>query len=310
MSVPTYDKFIEPILRYLAAHPDGVPARAAHEAAAAALGISDEDRQELLPSGVQPIYKNRAGWAHDRLKRAGLSSSPRRGFWQLTDQGKMFASQHAHALSTKDVEQLAIGFMDVRLRPPSSGESLASPALVESPPAAAAISSPDDRLGEALGELRRTVAAELLESLASVSPSFFESIVLDLLHRMGYGTNRSDLQRVGGVGDGGIDGVISLDRLGLEKVYVQAKRWQNVVGRPEIQAFYGALAGQRANKGVFITTSGYTAQAIEFARSIERIVLVDGPRLAELMIDYEVGVSARTVKVPKLDSDYFDEEST
>jgi restriction system protein len=181
--------------------------------------------------------------------------------------------------------------------------------MIESPPAAAAVSSPDDRLGEALGELRRTVAAELLESLATVSPSFFESIVLDLLHKMGYGTNRSDLQRVGGVGDGGIDGVISLDRLGLEKVYVQAKRWQGVVGRPEIQAFYGALAGQRANKGVFITTSGYTAQAIEFARSVERIVLVDGARLAELMIDHEVGVSARTVKVPKLDSDYFDEES-
>lgn len=117
-------------------------------------------------------------------------------------------------------------------------------------------------------------------------------------------------RRVGGSGDGGIDGVISLDKLGLEKVYVQAKRWQQTVGRPEVQAFYGALAGQRANKGVFITTSGYTTQALEFAKSVERVVLVDGRRLAELMIDNEVGVSARTVKVPKIDSDYFDEEST
>ena len=133
--------------------------------------------------------------------------------------------------------------------------------------------------------------------------------MLDLLHRMGYGASRADIQRVGGSGDGGIDGVISLDKLGLEKVYVQAKRWQQTVGRPEVQAFYGALAGQRANKGVFITTSGYTAQAIEFARSVERIVLVDGSRLAELMMDNEVGVSARTVKVPKIDSDYFDEEA-
>ncbi len=127
---------------------------------------------------------------------------------------------------------------------------------------------------------------------------------------MGYGANRSDLQRVGGSGDGGIDGVISFDKLGLEKVYIQAKKWQNTVGRPEVQAFYGALAGQRANKGVFITTSGYSSQAIEFAKSVERVVLVDGTRLAELMIDNEVGVSARTMKIPKLDSDYFDDETT
>jgi restriction endonuclease Mrr len=143
-------------------------------------------------------------------------------------------------------------------------------------------------LGEALAELRSSVAAELLDTLATVSPSFFEAIVVDLLHRMGYGASRADLQRVGGSGDGGIDGVISLDKLGLEKVYVQAKRWQGTVGRPEVQGFYGALAGQRANKGVFITTSGYTSQAIEFARSVERVVLVDGPRLAELMIEHDV----------------------
>ena len=309
MSVPTYDKFIEPILRYLAENPGGALARDAHEAAAQALAISEADRQELLPSGTQPIYKNRAGWAHDRLKRAGLSSSPRRGYWQLTEQGRAFASSHAAPLDAKDVEQLAIGYMDIRLRPAIIGESLASPILVQTPPASA-VASPDDRLGEAVSELRRSVAAELLETLGSVSPSFFETIVLDLLHRMGYGASRADLQRVGGSGDGGIDGVIALDKLGLEKVYIQAKRWQQTVGRPEVQAFYGALAGQRANKGVFITTSGYTAQAIDFARSVERIVLVDGARLAELMMDNEVGVSARTVKVPKIDSDYFDDEAT
>jgi restriction system protein len=124
---------------------------------------------------------------------------------------------------------------------------------------------------------------------------------------MGYGTSRTDLQRVGGTGDGGIDGIISLDRLGLEKVYVQAKRWQGTVGRPDVQAFYGALAGQRANKGVFITTSSFTPQAIEFARSVERVVLVDGARLADLMIEHEVGVTLRPVKVPKIDVDYFEE---
>jgi restriction system protein len=310
MTVPTYDKFIEPILRFLATRPSGAPAREAHEAAAQALGVTDIDRQELLPSGVQLVYKNRAGWAHDRLKRAGLSSSPRRGFWQLTEDGLVFLAKYPTSLSPKIIEHLAIGFKDVRLKPTANGELLASQSPIKTPASESTVASPDDRLGEALLELRSSVALELLESLATVSPSFFETIVLDLLHRMGYGANRADLQRVGGSGDGGIDGVISLDKLGLEKVYVQAKRWQGTVGRPEVQAFYGALAGQRANKGVFITTSGYTAQAIGFAKSVERVVLVDGLRLVELMIDHEVGVSARTVKIPKIDSDYFDEEST
>jgi restriction system protein len=307
MAVPTYDKFIEPILRFLAASPNGAAAKDAHEAAASTLRLAETDRQELVPSGHQLVYKNRAGWAHDRLKRAGLSSSPRRGFWQLTPQGVQYAKDHASPLTPTEVESLAVDFMDVRLRPlgaePSAVTGLESSQHVPS------LASPDDRLGQALAELRNAVASELLEALATVSPTFFESIVLDLLHKMGYGASRSDLQRVGGSGDGGIDGIISLDKLGLEKVYVQAKRWQQAVGRPEIQAFYGALAGQRATKGVFITTSGYTAQALEFARSVERIVLVDGSRLAELMIDHQVGVSSRTLFVPKLDSDYFDEES-
>jgi restriction system protein len=130
---------------------------------------------------------------------------------------------------------------------------------------------------------------------------------LDLLHKMGYGTSRADLLRVGRSGHGGIDGIIALDHLGLGKVYVQAKRWQGSVGRPEVQAFYGALAGRKANKGVFITTAAFTAQAIEFAGSVERVVLVDGTRLADLMIEHEVGVISRPVRVPKIDSDYFEE---
>ncbi|WP_434716302.1 restriction endonuclease (plasmid) [Paraburkholderia sp. A1BS-2L] len=310
MTIPSYDQFIEPILRYLEARPTGAPAREAYEAAAQALQISDADRQELLASSSQPIYKNRAGWAHDRLKRAGLSSSPRRGYWQLTAEGLAYARSHPAPLSSSDVEKLALAFTDVRLRPTPNGASFASTVAIAPASASPTVASPDDRLAEAVLELRQAVAAELLETLATVSPSYFETIVLDLLHRMGYGASRADLQRVGGSGDGGIDGVISLDRLGLEKVYVQAKRWQQTVGRPEVQAFYGALAGQRANKGVFITTSAYTSQAIEFAKSVERVVLVDGVRLAELMIDYELGVSVRTVKVPKVDSDYFDEDST
>ena len=307
MSVPTYDRFIEPLLRFLVQHRDGVTAKLAHEAAADALDLSGAERLQLLPSGAQPMYKNRAGWAHDRLKRAGLSSSPRRGLWQATPQGMAFAREHSAPWSAELSEKLAIGHRGARLQP--SSDALApgpDPGLL-APAELAAIESPDDRLGRALDELRRSAQSELLEVLGTVSPTFFETIVLDLLHRMGYGTSRADLQLVGGSGDGGIDGVISLDRLGLERVYVQAKRWQGSVGRPDLQAFYGALAGQKSKKGVFITTSSYTSQALDFARSVEGIVLVDGERLAGLMIDHEVGVTARTVKVPKLDGDYFDE---
>lgn len=310
MAVPTYDLFIEPVLRYLAAHPEGVSAKDAHEAAADVLLVSDEDKQELLPSGAQPIYKNRAGWAHDRLKRAGLSSSPRRGTWKITQDGLDFIASHPEPFSSQTSTELAMGYIGVRLRPKQENGKSPESDLTEIPIISSTVASPDDRLGEALREIRQTAESELLELLGNVSPSFFETIVLDLLHAMGYGTSRTDLQRVGGVGDGGIDGVISLDRLGLEKVYVQAKRWQSSVGRPDLQAFYGALAGHKARKGVFITTSTYTAQALEFARSVEGIVLVDGLRLSGLMIDHEIGVNARVLRIPKIDSDYFDEEAT
>lgn len=304
MAVPTYDKFIEPVLRFLAQNPGGVRARDAHEAAADALGLTDADRLLAVPTG-QPLYNNRAGWAHDRLKRAGLSASPKRGMWQLTEAGQHFVARHPPSLSEKKVRELARSFVDVRLRPEST-ETLGD---VEKGASAIGddIQSPDDRLQEALKEIRASVSAELLELLAQVTPKYFETVVLDVLHKLGYGTSRSDLQRVGGSGDGGIDGIISLDRLGLEKVYVQAKRWQGVVGRPEIQGFYGALAGQRANKGVFITTSSFTAQAVDFAGSIERIILIDGQMLAELMMDYEVGITAQRISIPKVDSDYFGE---
>lgn len=302
MPVPTFDRFIDPILRYLYDHPDGALAREAHDAAARSLGLSDADMAEVLPSGVQRVYKNRAGWAHDRLKRAGYSESLRRGYWRLTGSGRAFAENHPAPLPSNLVQQIATENDDVSLR--SSDET---PTTSPAPSTLTRAASPDDRLEAAVAELRATTSAELLELLAQVSPKYFETIVLDVLHRMGYGASRSDLQRVGGSGDGGIDGVISLDRLGLEKVYVQAKRWQNSVGRPDVQGFYGALAGQRATKGVFITTSSFTPQAVEFARSVERIVLVDGAKLTELMIDYEVGVTMRPIRVPKLDTDYFDE---
>lgn len=305
MAVPTYDRFIEPVLRYLAAHPNGAAARDVHDAAVQALGLSDADRAELLPSGTQHVFKNRAGWAHDRLKRAGLSTSSRRGYWQLTQAGLDFACEHAAPLPENVLETIAVWHGDVRLRPDT--EEHQEPSTIPQASADRATVSPDDRLEQALSELRQGVAAELLELLSQVSPQYFETIVLDLLHKMGYGTSRADLVRVGRSGDGGIDGVISLDRLGLEKVYVQAKRWQNSVGRPEVQAFFGAIAGNHATKGVLITTASFSQQAITYAGTVDGVVLVDGSKLADLMIEHEVGVTSRPVRVPKIDSDYFEE---
>lgn len=307
MSLPSYDRCMEPLLDVLSTHPDGLPKRQAVELTADRLGIPAAARLEVLPSGRDAVYANRMGWAYDRLKRAGLAVSPRRGFWKPTDRGLAALGEWPRPWSDETVRELALGYRDVRLRPsPADRGGAATEAEAPASPVLEA-GSPDERLDRALDELRSTVVRELLETLGRVTPAGFESIVLDLLHRMGYGTSRADLIRVGGSGDAGIDGVISLDRLGFEKVYVQAKRWQGTVGRPEIQAFFGALAGQKARKGVFITTSAFSSQALDFARSVDGIVLVDGERLASLMIDHEVGVDSRLVRVPRIDGDYFED---
>lgn len=305
--IPTYDKFIDPVLRFLERNPGGVAAALAYDAAANALGLTEEQKLRVLDSGAQ-IYKNRAAWAHDRLKRAGLSSSPRRGIWQLTEAGRSYVSDHPCPLDDEEVGRIATGYLAVKLRSAVDAAVLDTPESSELTHGSPVL-SPDDRLDSALAELKSATAAELLDCLLRVSPGRFEIIVLDILHRLGYGASRSDLLRVGGAGDGGIDGVISLDKLGLDKVYVQAKRWKSTVGRPELQAFYGALAGQKAKRGVFITTSGFTPQAVDFVGSVEGIVIVDGNRLVGLMIDNEVGVSSRILRVPSVDSDYFDEDA-
>ncbi len=306
MTVPTYDQFIEPLLRCLAEHPDGVRTADAHEAVANALSLTSDDRAERVPSGVQPIYKNRNGWAHDRLKRAELSTSPRQGFWRLTSEGQKYAAAN-RTLSDEEVERLSNVDRSLRLRPKKDATDDA-PTATDLPPETTAKASPEERIEAALGELRESVGRDLLENIGRAPPEFFEQLVLDLLHAMGYGTSRSDLQRVGGSGDGGIDGIISLDRLGLEKVYVQAKRWRNTVGSPEIQGFMGALQLQSASKGVFITTSTFTRDARDAAaRARGSIVLVDGAQLSALMMAHGVGVSHKALRIPKIDGDYFED---
>ena len=300
MAIPTYDQFIEPLLWLLGSRPDGAKTSDVYAALADAVGLTDEERKELLPSRVQPRYQNRIGWAHNRLKRARLSQSLERGTWQLTDDGRKLIAAHPDSIPDDQIQKMAkVQWLD----PKQETKTPPKPPPIEP-------SSPDEQIDEAIAELNDSVASDLLDLIARSSPTFFEHLVLDLLHALGYGITRSDLQQVGGSNDAGIDGIVSLDRLGFEKVYVQAKRWQNTVSRPEIQSFYGALAGKRAKKGVFITTSDFSQGAKDYATNVsDSIVLLDGPRLAMLMIEHGVGVTHRPLKVAQVDGDYFDEVS-
>jgi restriction system protein len=300
MPVPSFDRFIDPLLRVLGERRAPVRAREAHDAVATALGLTAEDRAELLPSGGQAVHANRNGWAHDRLKRAGLSQAVQRGVWQVTDAGLALLARHPGGLPPELVERIA------------AASAAASEADDDSPPApvgaGAEAASPEELIDRSLRAIRESVATELLEMIGRESPAFFERLVLDLLHALGYGLSRAELQTVGGSGDGGIDGIISLDRLGLQKVYVQAKRWQSAVGGPVVRDFIGALTTRGADKGVLLTTSSFTAEAHATAERVRTgtIVLVDGRRLAELMIDHGVAVSHRALRVPRVDGDYFE----
>lgn len=308
MSLATYEYFVYPLLQVLCEHPNGLKAREAREKVAALMDLSPEQLSARLPSGNQTYFANRVGWAHDRLKRRGFSKSISRGYWCATKEGTKFLNEHPNGLSVPELKKLV--WVDR-----TTGEvAPVSPQVVEEEESADA--PPAERLEQAIHEIRSAMARDLMDQIMDLSPDFFESLVLDLLVRMGYGVSRSDFQNTGGTGDGGIDGIIALDRLGLQKVYVQAKRWKpkkegaqaNSVGRPEVQGFFGALAGRRATMGVFITTSHFTKGAIDYARSVsDSIILVDGVRLTELMMDHGVGVSLRSIKIPFLDTDYFNE---
>ena len=300
MTVPSFHHFIDPLLRLLTRRPDGITAGDAADVLADEMQLDAQDRAARLPSQNQVVYRNRIGWAHDRLKRKGWSATPRRGMWRLTEAGRQFVEGHPAPLTEEDIHDLAYPPRDSRL-------SAFVPPPETAPPAPSA-SSPEELIEEGMEDLQDRVARDLLERIMRATPRFFETLVLDLLHAMGYGTSRADLEHVGGSGDGGIDGIISLDRLGLEKVFIQAKRWSDRVGRSAVQGFYGALAGRRASKGVFITTSDFSSEAVEFARQVEKIVLVDGARLTQLMIEHGVGVSHRVLKLPRVDGDYFEEE--
>jgi restriction system protein len=276
----------------------------ARDALAAELRLSDADLQELLPSGRQGKFANRVAWAKSYLQQAGLLLSPRRAHFQIADRGRAVLETPPSRIDIKFLEQYP-EFVDFRT--PKVGISTV---LVDAPTALPESETPEEALEVAHQKMRVGLASELLEKVKAASPRFFENLVVELLLKMGYGGSRHDAgEAIGRSGDEGIDGVISEDRLGLDVIYLQAKRWDATVGRPEIQRFVGALHGKRARKGVFITTSAFSADATAYAEHIDsKVVLIDGRRLAELMIDFGVGVTtSATYDVKRVDSDYFDE---
>ncbi|OYT21026.1 MAG: restriction endonuclease [Nitrospira sp. UW-LDO-01] len=303
MPIPDYQTLMLPLLR-LASDGGEHRFRDAVEYLAAQFGLTDTERGELLPSGTAPVFDNRVGWARTYLKQAGLIESVKRGIFKISESGAELLGRGPDRIDTATLERYE-AFLSFRNRRRERGEG-------DTREQAEVVNedlTPEDALAAAYQKLRKSLEADLLDQVKSSSPAFFERLVIDLLVSMGYGGSRRDAGRaIGKSGDGGIDGIIKEDKLGLDAIYIQAKRWEGTVGRPEIQKFAGALQGQRATKGVFITTSNFSREAEEYANIINtKIILVDGERLATLMVDHNVGVSMLGVyELKKVDSDYFE----
>ncbi len=276
------------------------------EALAAHFALTPDELAQRLPSGKQTTFTNRIAWAKSHLKGAALVESPSRGVYRLTGRGRTVLASSPPKLSMNFLMQYP-EYVTFRHGPSNTEEKSASKVPLE---AGGTVESrtPDDLIEDGYRQLFAALVADIRERIAKMPPAGFEQLVVELLIKMGYGGPQEDSGLVvGRGGDEGIDGLIREDRLGLETIYIQAKRWQNVVGRPEIQRFAGALQGQRARKGVFITTSAFTKEAHQYASSIQAsIVLVDGAHLAELMIDHGLGVTPiRQIEIKRIDSDYF-----
>jgi restriction system protein len=303
MAIPDYQTLMLPLLRVLKDDKEHNIGEVV-DALAEEFHLSPDERNQLLGSEQQTVIRNRAGWARTYLKKAGLVESTRRGYFRINERGRSVLASKPERIDVKFLGQFAefVAFREVRHE--RSEEKIAAEAVQID-------ATPEEALDGAYQRLRIDLQADLVSYIMAASPSFFERLVVDLLVRMGYGGSLRDAgQAVGKSGDGGIDGIIKEDRLGLDVIYIQAKRWEATVGRPEIQKFAGALQGHRARKGVFITTSTFSSEAIDFASRIDnKIVLIDGATLARYMIDHNVGVSlSRSYEVKKIDSDYFGEE--
>lgn len=304
MAIPDFQALMLPLLKVVA---DGreYRLRDAVELLAEDFHLTDEERQQLLPSGRYPTFDNRIAWAKTYLKKAGLIDQPRRAFFQITERGREVLKTSPRLINMKFLEQFPeyVAFKE-NSEQTGAQQQMTSPVAVQN-------ETPEELIESGAWTIRKELAEEILQRIKGCPPTFFERLVVELLVKMGYGGTRQDAGRaIGRSGDEGIDGVIHEDRLGLDVIYLQAKRWEGVVGRPEIQKFVGALQGQRAKKGVLITTSDFTKEAVEYVRNIDnKVVLINGALLANLMIDHNVGVSlAATYEIKKIDSDYFLEE--
>ena len=304
MAIPDYQSLMNPVLSLMADNKTR-SVKEVVEALAVLFNWTAEDLDELIPSGVQSVAQSRVGWAVTYLKKAGLIESPKRSQNRITPEGSRVASLPDVKVNNRYLRQYP-SFVEFQ-----GGKSQNSSNQITTPiePNLSEL-SPEEQLDSAALSLQQSLADDLLDKLKTVSPSFFERIVVDLLVSMGYGGSVKDAGKtIGKSGDGGVDGIIKEDKLGLDTIYIQAKRWEGTVGRPEVQKFAGALQGFRARKGVFITTSSYSTDALDFVKNIDsKIVLIDGAELSRLMIEYGVGVGVqRVVKVMRLDGDYFEE---
>jgi len=299
MAIPDYQTVMLPLLRLLG---DGKERRMPEvmPTVCAQFKLTEEEQKKLVPSGKMTIIRNRLGWARTYLKKAGLIEHPRHGVFKITDRGRQVLAENPSRIDVQFLAQFPefVAFRTIRHhKDPIAAETDDK--------------TPEEALEAAYEQLSASLETEILAAVTACSAEFFERLVVDVLVKMGYGGNRKDAgQAVGRSGDGGIDGIIKEDKLGLDTIYVQAKKWDKPVPRPEIQKFAGALQGVRARKGVFITTSSFSEGAVEYARTIEnKIILIDGETLAALMVEHGVGVALSNVyEVKRLDTDYFEED--
>lgn len=302
MAIPDFQSIMLPLLE-LASDGKEHSIRDAVEALARRFDLTAEERRQMLPSGAQATFDNRVHWSRSYLKQAGLLGNPKRGVFCISPAGRKVLSENPKRIDLKYLERFP-AFQEFRAR---KGPGNEQPAALDS----GVEVTPREQIEIASQRIRLQLAGELLTTVLSMAPGRFERLVVELMVAMGYGGSLRDAGRaIGGTGDEGIDGVINEDRLGLDVIYLQAKRWTGPVGRPEIQKFAGALQGQRARKGVFITTSTFSGGAREFAERIEsKIVLIDGQQLAQLMIDFNLGVAPEaSYEIKRIDSDYFTDE--
>jgi restriction system protein len=302
MAIPDYQSLMLPVLR-LAGDQQEHSLSEMRRRIAADLNLSPLDMVRRLASDSQTVFASRIAWAVQFLKQAGVLRSVKRGVYRITERGLMLLKEQPSEINVKTLRRFP-EFVEFQQRGSELDQTTVPPAPLNESKA-----TPEESLENSYQILRNALARDLLEAVMNGTPAAFEQIVVDLLVAMGYGGSVEDAGKVvGKSGDGGIDGIIKQDKLGLDAIYVQAKRWKDVVGSPEIMKFSGSLTGKHANRGIFITTSTFTKDASGFVEAIQqKIVLIDGKQLASLMIEHDIGVSpTRAYTLKRLDQDYFD----